>query len=255
MDEVLSILKDHKGIVTPEILEKIENSEEIKKKIDSIPNGWYQLHEKSSTQKVAWEIRDMAIERANSFEGYAPFISHYPTIERISTGALFHAKTSSQYRRVAGTAGFFCICERAFNNCLELLESTEEAKDMARAIDSASRIINVDQFKKNIMLSTIKKGSALAKNLVEVDQMYKCGQDYAHTYDKEFFVWVVAEQLALSTIEFDRRNILENQVNLCRKCTRWKQVKKYCLLIPLLISILEFGKYQNLKSGDENNGH
>lgn len=259
IEELLSLIDEYKGVVTPENFEKIRANEEILQKIDAMNQGWYKLYSKASSRELGWEIRDKAIDRANSFDSFMSFIHDDGCGKIASVGALFHAETFAQKKKVATATKSFRVCIKAFNQAFDLIQSGEEAAEMLCNLYSIKEFQLENSGPPHEMLTkkTIRKGVAASKNITVVAKVYKegsVGMQNSTSACKHVATLIVAEELAASVLKFENRKLLEKQVEYCRTCTREEDKKGYSALASLLKSIIEFDKYQRLSFGRKQTG-
>jgi hypothetical protein len=246
-DETMDLLKDPNGVVTPEIFEKIMNSEKIMEEIDAIPKGWYELWARADSDDLKNEISNMALQRAKSFGDYEAFIADRPHWEILSVGMLFHATTPEQFKKVVHRTQRQWICLRGAEGQLNAAGSTDDCFSCISGLRRLSELKTEHYIITEMTKGIIKKSASLAKDIYALSKLNEAVQEYAaeHLHSEKIFIITLAEELTASKLVFDRKNALGEQVALCKNCGRRK--KDYKALEALLNSVLSLGKYDNYR--------
>lgn len=251
IQELLSLINEWKGVVTPEDFEKIMADEEAKKQLDAMDNGWGKLYNKANSQDLRIKIRDTALKRANNFGAYMAFITDSGRGDDAGIGALFHAKTFGQHKEVAVSTKSFKVCVAGFTTAYTLIESGKQAAGMIACLGSIKMFNHSkgNSFYEDFLMETIKKGVAMSKTVHEVSDVYKearLKEPDINSDEGRIITCLFAKELSNSVLEFRDKELLKKQIGRCQACTRISWRKDYILLTHLLLSILHFEEYQYL---------
>lgn len=255
IDEIKRVFRSEDGSITPEMLERIKNSEKTMRLIDALPDEtyspWYRLFLRSHGD-VEEGIFSLAMERAEKFGNLSNFLSDFcgeKYIDTVCERALPIATTSVIFRKIAKHSRSPKIKKRGINGALT---TAKTPKDCSDAICILSRMkIEDEKFIEESIKKAIERAVILAGNLYEIYGFRRsvccpCFDSLNQEEQKrlEPIDFMLAINLANSSLAFARKGLLRERVNLCQK----RDGKMDETLDALLTSILQFGRYEYLRN-------
>lgn len=239
--ELIDELKKFSGNqeLTPELFQRVKDSEKIMREIDGIPGLWRKLA-KSAGPELAEEVYCLGVQRATHFEHIAElfYFFYEDCEERACEKGLGLARKSGDFQKIAERSKSPETQRRAIAGALT---SAASVQDCCKTIWLLGQI--EPKGEESFAEQGIRKGIGLAKNLNDVFPLWRCVlPERAVRNDRMTFV--LAKGLAESTIRFPRKNMLRGQVDLCEKRNAEKRVEALYLLLK---SIFLFHAYECLR--------